>query len=162
MHQRYINRDNNKQTSLDDLMRILPYTRLTEERILDAGYYRLHVEPTPEGMQRVGLARYEYSDDTPDCTMRYDYEPMPDPMPEIIQRASASVMILSSVLAVFGLTIPVAGGYDGAVTQIGAMQLNETQLAMIGTLGVVYDAALKIAGSDEMITAVYEAITNAE
>jgi hypothetical protein len=71
-------------------------------------------------------------------------------------------MILSSVLAVFGLTIPVAGGYDGAVTQIGAMQLNETQLAMIGTLGVVYDAALKIAGSDEMITAVYEAITNAE
>ena len=116
----------------------------------------------PEGERLVTEAYIQDPNDSERVIASHVYEPIPDPMPEIIKKSSAAVMLLSSVLSVFDLSIPVEGGHDGAVALIGQMTLTEGQLAMIGTLGTVYGAALSAAGSDEMITAVYEAITEAQ
>ena len=115
----------------------------------------------PEGDRLITEAYTQDPNDSERVIASHTYEPIPDPMPEIIEKSSAAVVLLSNVLALYGLTIPVEGGHDGAVALIGQMELTEAQLAMIGTLGTVYGAALSAAGSDDMITAVYEAITGA-
>ena len=115
----------------------------------------------PEGERLVIEAYIQDTNDPERVIASHTYAPIPDPMPAIIEKSSAAVMLLSSVLSVFDLSIPVEGGHDGAVALIGQMTLTEGQLAMIGTLGTVYGAALSAAGDDETITAVYEAITGA-
>ena len=119
--------------------------------------------PSPPEGERLATEAYIQDPDNPERVIAsHTYEPIPDPMPAIIEKSSAAVVLLSNVLTLYGLEIPVAGGYDGAVEAIGKMTLTDTQFAMIGTLGTVYGAALSAAGSDETITAVYEAITGAQ
>ena len=118
--------------------------------------------PSPPEGERLVAEAYTQDPENPERVIAsHTYEPIPDPMPGIIEKSSAAVLLLSSVLSLYGLTIPVEGGHDGAVALIGKMGLTDAQLAMIGTLGTVYGAALSAAGSDEMITAVYEAIMGA-
>lgn len=88
----------------------------------------------------------------------------------LAQETSPFIVMLSGVLFEFGLSIPVQGGYLGALHAVGNMELTPNQIVMIGTLQAVYEGCKSAVSHkaqelgyryddiDDVITRIYETI----
>ena len=119
-------------------------------------------EQPPEGHTATRWAYVQDPDNPPSCYARIlEQEPESAEFQRTVDDAETEVRMLAEQLAKIGLTIP-CGGKAGAIRHIRNLPPGTLPAGALGDLDALYQAALAVCGSDEMLTLIWEAIKQAD